>query len=85
MFDWDEDTLILLQRVFEDRGFGTTVIWDDAEARKLIKNKTFGPLLSGLTVETILRNFKLTRSAAPASTCKRRWIPSKFAEWVSVE
>ena len=68
--DWDEDALISLQHVLEDGGVDTTVTWDEVEARKLIKDKTFDLLLVGdhppeLTAETILRDFNANQSSCP--------------------
>ena len=60
----DPDTLITLQRVFEDAGLDTTITWDEAEAHKWARSMQFDVLLlrecpPGLIAESIwheLRN-----------------------------
>ena len=62
ILDWDEETLVSLQRVLEDAGVDTTITWDEVEGCKSIKDKPFDLLLVGddppeLTTETILHDF----------------------------
>lgn len=82
IFDWDEDTLILLQQLFEDFGFDTTITWGEAEARKLIDNKTFDLLLVGyrppeITAETVLRIFKPNRVSCPCLLLRATSVDSE--------
>ena len=70
ILDWNEDTLISLQHVFETGGVDTTITWDEAEAQTLIENKSFDLLLIGdhppeLCAETILRDFKSNMISCP--------------------
>ncbi len=45
--DWNEETLIHMQHVLETGDVDTTITWDEAEARQLIKNMRFDLLLVG--------------------------------------
>jgi|SRR5215469_1767365 len=70
ILNWNEDTLISLQRVLETGGVDTSITWDEAEARTLIKNRSFDLLLLGvhppeLCAETILRDFKSNMISCP--------------------
>jgi CheY-like chemotaxis protein len=68
--DTDPDTLITLQHVLEDAGVDTTVTWDEAEARQLVRSKPFDLILVGdhppeLTAETLLREFRSRDTVYP--------------------
>jgi CheY-like chemotaxis protein len=68
--DIDPDTLITLQHVLEDAGVDTTVTWDEAEARQLVRSKPFDLILVGdhppeLTAEAVLRDFRSRGTACP--------------------
>ncbi len=68
--DWNENTLITLQHVLENDGVDTTITWDEAEARQLIKNTRFDLLLVGdhlpdLSAETILPGLTANMLSCP--------------------
>ena len=68
--DIDSDTMITLQHVLEDAGVDTTVTWDEAEARQLVRSKPFDLILIAdhlpeLTAETVLREFRSRGTAYP--------------------
>ena len=68
--DWNENTLITLQHVLENDGVDTTITWDEAEARQLIKATRFDLLLVGdrlpdLGAETILHDLTANMLSCP--------------------
>ena len=68
--DFDPDTLITLQHILEDAGVDTTVTWDEAEARRLLKTTSFDLLLLGdhppeLRPEAVVPELSSSSSAYP--------------------
>jgi DNA-binding response OmpR family regulator len=66
--DLDQDALLTLQHVLEDAGFDTTISWDEAEARHLLKQKVFDLILLGdhppeLDAEAFLRDCRMSGRA----------------------
>ena len=61
VLDFNDDVLILLERVLEDSGFNTTATWDVGEALALLRNGHFDFLVLGnrppaLDAQAILAN-----------------------------
>ena len=74
--DLDADTLITLQHVLEDAGLDTTITWDENEARRLLKSKSFDLILVGdhppeLKAETVLREFRSRDTSYPCLILRR--------------
>ena len=70
ILDSDPDALITLQRTLEDGGVDTTITWDDAEARYLIRGTPFDVILIGdhppeIRAETTVRDFRLDGALGP--------------------
>ena len=68
--DIDPDTLITLQHILEDAGVDTTVTWDEAEARRLLRTTSFDLLLLGdhppeFRPEAVLREFSSPSTVYP--------------------
>ena len=70
ILDSDPDELITLQRTLEDGGVDTTITWDDAEARNLIRSTLFDVMLIGdhppeISAESTVRDFRLRGALSP--------------------
>jgi CheY-like chemotaxis protein len=86
ILDWNEDTLISLQHVLETGGVDTTITWDEAEARTLIKNRSFDLLVVAdhppeLCAETILRDFKSNMISCPCLLLRAKALsPEQYSQ-----
>jgi CheY-like chemotaxis protein len=70
ILDSDADALITLQRTLENGGVDTTITWDKAEARKLVRTRPFDVMLIGdhppeICVEKTIRDFRLRGAVSP--------------------
>ena len=70
ILDSDPDALITLQRTLEDGGVDTTITWDDAEARDLIRTTPFDVMLIGdhppeIRAETTVLDFRHRGALSP--------------------
>ncbi len=70
ILDSDPDALITLQRTLENGGVDTTITWDNAEARSLVRKTPFDVMLIGdhppeITVETTVRDLRLRGALSP--------------------
>jgi CheY-like chemotaxis protein len=70
ILDSDPDTLIALQRTFENGGVDTTITWDNGEARNLIRSMRFDIMLIGdhppeISAENIVRDFRVDGASGP--------------------
>jgi len=67
ILDSDSDALLTLQRTLENSGVDTTITWDNAEARNLIRDTPFTNLFSGESVRQ--RSEDLVESRKPKNNC----------------
>jgi CheY-like chemotaxis protein len=63
ILDSDPDALITLQRTLENGGVDTTITWDKAEARNLVRTTPFDVMLIGdhppeISVENTVRDLR---------------------------
>ena len=70
ILDSDPDALITLQRTLENGGVDTTITWDDAEARNLIRSTPFDVMLIGdhppeISAENTVRDFRVHGASGP--------------------
>jgi DNA-binding response OmpR family regulator len=70
ILDSDPDALITLQRTLENGGVDTTITWDNAEARSLIRTSAFDVMLIGdhppeINVENTVRDLRLRGALSP--------------------
>ena len=70
ILDSDPDALITLQSTLENGGVDTTITWDNAEARNLVKTTPFDVMLIGdhppeISVENTLRDLRLRGVLSP--------------------
>ena len=70
ILDSDPDTLIALQRTFENGGVDTTITWDKGEARNLIRSMQFDIMLIGdhppeISAENTVRDFRVHGASGP--------------------
>ena len=70
ILDSDPDALITLQRTLENGGVDTTITWDDAEARNLIRSTAFDVMLIGdhppeISAENTVRHFRVHGASGP--------------------
>jgi len=67
--DSDPDTLIALQRTFENGSVDTTITWDNGKARNLIRSMQFDVMLIGdppeISAENTVRNFRVHGASGP--------------------
>jgi CheY-like chemotaxis protein len=84
ILDSDPDTLITLQRVFEDADIDTTVTWDEAEARQLLQTAPYDCILIGdhppeLNAAAILDDLSF-RGTCPSAMILRAATPRHLVE-----
>jgi CheY-like chemotaxis protein len=70
ILDSDPDALLTLQRTLENSGVDTTITWDNAEARNLIRDTLFDVVLVGdhppeISAETTVRDFRRSGALSP--------------------
>jgi CheY-like chemotaxis protein len=70
ILDSDPDALITLQSTLENGGVDTTITWDNAEARDLVRTTPFDLMLIGdhppeISVENTLRDLRLRGVLSP--------------------
>jgi len=70
ILDSDPDALITLQSTLENGGVDTTITWDNAEARNLVRTTPFDLMLIGdhppeISVENTLRDLRLRGVLSP--------------------
>jgi CheY-like chemotaxis protein len=70
ILDSDPDALISLQRTLENGGVDTTITWDSAEARNLVRTTPFDVMLIGdhppeINVENTVRDLRLRGALSP--------------------
>jgi CheY-like chemotaxis protein len=70
ILDSDPDALLALQRTLENSGVDTTITWDNAEARNLIRDSPFDVVLVGdhppeVSAETTVRDFRHDGALTP--------------------
>jgi DNA-binding response OmpR family regulator len=70
ILDSDPDALIALQRTLENGGVDTTITWNDAEARNLVRSTSFDVMLIGdhppeISAENTIRDFRHRGAVSP--------------------
>lgn len=70
ILDSDPDALLALQRTFENGGIDTTITWNDAEARNLVRSAPFDVMLIGdhppeIRAENTIRDFRHQGTKSP--------------------
>jgi len=70
ILDSDPDALISLQSTLENGGVDTTITWDNAEARNLVRTTSFDVMLIGdhppeVSVENTLRDLRVRGELSP--------------------
>jgi len=70
ILDSDPDALIVLQHTLENGGVDTTITWDNAEARNLVKSTLFDVMLIGdhppeISPDTTVRDLRLRGIISP--------------------
>lgn len=79
----DEQVLMNLERVLEDRGFDTTTTWDGSEALRMLGGRSYDLLLVGdhspaLDAGEMLREMQYSRINAPCIVLRPR--PDPFVD-----
>ncbi|MFB3917073.1 MAG: hypothetical protein ACE14M_10105 [Terriglobales bacterium] len=79
----DEQVLMNLEHILENRGFDTTTTWDSAEALRIMGARPFDLLLVGddspaVNAGEMLRQMQYSRINAPCIVLRSK--PDRFAE-----
>jgi CheY-like chemotaxis protein len=85
ILDSDADALITLQCTLEDGGVDTTITWDNAEARNLVRTTPFDVMLIGdhppeISVENTVRDLRLGGVLSPCLVLRTTAAGKKRAE-----